>query len=391
MQTSFEEKEKNNAVVPKPSGDDTIRTPVSSVLKVEKKVDNDPNLTKFENAETDLNFCLHYEAKGNQKEAICSLKEELLSLYTPPAPGEHDPNVAKVLSLLGLVFFDQGNFDIARTHCLQALEMFEEGTKNLTVAEINYCLGVIHHNQANFSQALMNFEHALTLFRFLNKNNTNTLKIAGILHKIGQLYQLENNNPYALAYFQSALNTYNLIDSDEKVNHLADIHRRMGEIYLIDNNQTSAQESLSQALAMYQQMHTQNFETIATIEALLIEISRKTPRKIVLEPITTMNPMQMDSAQPPNSTEKQRIDTGSDRACYGSFQEHSNHSDSPRSDSGLTAQFESNKNKESMLAYLCNCCGLFGSRSTKKQGSPLSDSLANEIPRLSGDDSFYLK
>ena len=207
---------------------------------------------------------------------------------------------------------------------------------------------------------------------------------------MGQLCQLENDNQYALAYFQSALDAYDSINSDEQVNNLADIHRRMGEIYGVNNDPTSAKKSLSQALAMYKQMPTQNHETIATIEGLRSKIHAESRRKIVAGTLSNVvnHPVhQIEHSQTRGSNEQPLIGTN-DPSYYGSFRQHSNSFDSIYSEPDLTAQFKINENKESMLAYLCSCCGLFGSRSTKKQGSALSDSLANEIPTYSRNDSI---
>ena len=360
----------------------------------------DPENETEEKADALLQLGLTYQAQGNQEAAIRSL-ENALSVYRVLTSGDNDPDIASVLSLLGQIYLDQGVLDTAGDLCVQALEEFGKGTENLYVADMNYCLGVIHHRQDNYSEALAQFDKALNLFRELEQDNTNALKIADIIHRMGQLYQLQQNNQIALAYFQEALSAYedHFIETDVRQN-MADIHRGMGEIYLVERDLGLANASLSEALKMYQIIHLADHETIKTTRELLRE---STVNPIIVptmsNPETNGSPQAHDLARR-KEKENPKVET--------TIQQDTPHQDLPgqrtvlnpmRSDSPLDVEGHSKlingvkpsygavstnsserseSNEGGMLAYLCSCCGLFGKRSTKNQGSPLSDSLTKQ-------------
>ncbi|GCF07675.1 CHAT domain-containing protein [Dictyobacter arantiisoli] len=94
---------------------------------------------------------------GHYAEAGACLRSSLLLHQQYPEEGMY---IGLVLCELALLFYDEGDFSQARLH-IQRVEEYSKETRN---AQVCYILGMIHYGQAHYSEALMQFEEAMTAF-----------------------------------------------------------------------------------------------------------------------------------------------------------------------------------------------------------------------------------
>lgn len=218
---------------------------------------------------------LVHQAQTNMTQAILDFNRSL-TLYRKLNDSEIDFDAARVLGHLGGVHLAQGNLEFASSCFEQALTAYGTHTQSLDVADIYLHLGLIHQTQNDHLQATSDFNQALTIFRRLENedDSVHALKIAILLNKLGQSYQAQRNNEYALSSLQQALESYALVYINAHQD-VADIHHRMGEIYLADNDIASAKASLSLALTMKQAIYPEdsNHPAITATQALLKRIN----------------------------------------------------------------------------------------------------------------------
>ncbi len=236
---------------------------------------------------------LIHQAQTNLAQAIIDFNRSL-TLYRKLNDSEIDFDAAHVLHHLGGVHLAQGNLEYASSCFDQALTAYGTHTQSLDVADIYLHLGLIHQTQNEHLQATSDFNQALTILRMLENDDdsVHALKIAILLNKLGQSYQAQRNNKYAISSLQQALESYALVYASAHQD-VADIHHRMGEIYLADNDIASAKASLSLALIMKQAVYPEdsNHPAITATQGLLKRINEMSA---VIPPATSPVPQRID-------------------------------------------------------------------------------------------------
>ena len=109
--------------------------------------------------------------------------------------------MARVLSLIGNVYYNQRLYDSSLSSYQRALVLREEMDDKSGQGDILAGIGSTHLRQKNYSQAFDNFEKALGLF----KSVSNQEKMAEVLTRVSETFLLQNDYAKALNAAESAV------------------------------------------------------------------------------------------------------------------------------------------------------------------------------------------
>ncbi|KIC76579.1 hypothetical protein DB41_FK00010, partial [Neochlamydia sp. TUME1] len=162
---------------------------------------------------------------------------------------KEEPQNARVLNALGIIYQEQGNLDKAVEYINKALaiELKLFGEKHPLVARDYNNLGTIYQKQGNLSKAVESIHRALAI----------SLKILGEYHSdvatqysnLGQIYYQQGNLDKAVEYSNKAL-AIDLKISDEYSPQAAIRYKNLGQIYQSQGNLDKAADYTSKALTI---------------------------------------------------------------------------------------------------------------------------------------------
>ncbi len=102
-------------------------------------------------------------------------------------------DAANALSIIGVIYWQMGNFRMALDYHLEANSLFRDIDYEIGIARSNTNMGIIFSDQSHYEEALEYFYEALRIY----ESNQDTLGMAAVLNNIGMVY--EHQKDYDLA------------------------------------------------------------------------------------------------------------------------------------------------------------------------------------------------
>lgn len=237
---------------------------------------------------------------------------------------------------------------------------------NLESAENFYKSGCSFKDQGNFEQAIKSFTSAITRYQAEGGQENQVIQA---IHQLVPLYLHQKNLPYAEGILIQALELQN-VDTEDSMDKISESAYHLFD-KLAESNLTPTLAATYYQFNLLRLAEGKNRHAVTDVTNMCI-ICKKldiNEEKFIseLEQLNTLGNQMLEIHNPraKSNPGQQLIGRSRDRRSYGAI---------PQSDS---RQEESNEENEGSIAYLCSCCGLFGSGSTKRQESRLSDSLTN--------------
>ncbi len=113
-------------------------------------------------------------------------------------PFSDDDGLGKVKSVLGQVFFNSSNYDIALRNFNEALVHFEESGNRFEIAQTYYLVGRVFEKQKKYENALNYLNRAVNIFGALNFQTGMNLSY----RELSKVYKLKGNLPKAFEYLE---------------------------------------------------------------------------------------------------------------------------------------------------------------------------------------------
>ncbi|MEN8208711.1 MAG: tetratricopeptide repeat protein [Candidatus Fermentibacteria bacterium] len=173
---------------------------------------------------------LIFWAQGDFSKALMLLNEALkLVIKTDDMLA-----IAKIYTNIGLIYSGWSDYNMALDYYLKAQSLFEEIGDEKSIANINNNIGVVYKNRGDLDRALKHFNSALEQYIALD----NKLGVAGIYNNIGSINEHLDKFTEALKYYQKSLLIRKELGVDSA---LADSYNNMGNAY---RNQSDFDSSL---------------------------------------------------------------------------------------------------------------------------------------------------
>lgn len=158
--------------------------------------------------------------------------------------------MARVLALIGNVYYTQGQYDSALTSYRTALALREEMDDKPGQGDILAGIGSTLLRQKNYSEALDNFEKALGLFNSVR----NQEKTADVLTRISDAFLLQNDYTKALSAAESAVT----IATQPGNNHLLWYARMLtGKAHWKLDHESQAYQAFTAAISTVESLRTE--------------------------------------------------------------------------------------------------------------------------------------
>ncbi|WP_432673052.1 tetratricopeptide repeat-containing sensor histidine kinase [Flavobacterium sp. SM2513] len=154
--------------------------------------------------------------------------------------------LARAYGSMGIVFSEQNSYAKALQNHLKALQLYEETSQELKVAQVSNNIGVVYQSQNQDFKAL---EYFLKCFKIQEKNK---LSYSGITAtNIGKVYLNQKNFAEALAYFQLAEKRF---EQFPDARGLGELYNNLGRYFQQRNNKQDAVLSFDRALFEFQKI-----------------------------------------------------------------------------------------------------------------------------------------
>ncbi|MDF2438267.1 MAG: hypothetical protein K0Q95_2643 [Bacteroidota bacterium] len=152
---------------------------------------------------------------------------------------------ALCLANMGMVYFNQGQYENALLHYLQALKISEEIGHRDGISD-NLCnIGTVYRTQKKFDQALACQTRALKI----DEVSGNANAIASDHTNIGNIYFDAENYQKAMVYYSKALKAFESLKEKQNV---ATVLNNIGAIYFNRKNYSMAIENFNRAMKIYE-------------------------------------------------------------------------------------------------------------------------------------------
>lgn len=153
--------------------------------------------------------------------------------------------MALCLGKMGVVYYNQGEYEKALVYYLYALKINEE-VGNLNGVSDNLCnIGTVYRTQKKYEKALEYQFRALEM----DKPSGNKYAIASDLTNIGNIYFDIENYPKAMLYYPKALKKFEELSDKQNI---ATVLNNIGAIYFNRGNFKTAVENFDRAIKIYE-------------------------------------------------------------------------------------------------------------------------------------------
>lgn len=210
-------------------------------------------------------------SKFDYKQAIASLEQSII-IYEKHSKGH--PGVARPLTVLGVIYGEQGNFEYAKQLLKQALRIYRKNFsyEHTHVGWVLVHLGNIYRKQGDLKAAKVHLGESLRIHK---KNlSNNHVDIAWVLKKLASVY-------VDLVDYKSAKNllSQSLLvhekQREKNINEIASLLRIYGQIYLLENSVELAEKCFQKALAiLYKTNYLESYNILEDLAELYIRKSQ---------------------------------------------------------------------------------------------------------------------
>ncbi|MEO1654842.1 MAG: tetratricopeptide repeat protein, partial [Bacteroidota bacterium] len=161
--------------------------------------------------------------------------------------GSLHPDIAASLNDIGLIYSSKEDLNQARKYYSETLDMYEKlyPARHPKIANGLVNLAIIQRQDSSFSDALSNLEKSLEIWQEIYQDDHP--KIAFIYSNIGRVYQGQKQNTVALEYQKRALGIYQKNYGDRHPD-IANTYNLMGLTYQNQEKWSEAREAFHQAL-----------------------------------------------------------------------------------------------------------------------------------------------
>ena len=210
-------------------------------------------LTFFGDAYTDevAETCFHlgmaFEALSRSEDAILQL-QRANDVYTRLS--ERNEDLARVQQQIGFIYFNQNRYQEAMAAFSLAVG-YLQNMEGLELADVLYLKGMTAVILKQDEVALAALNTSLPLYQMLNDDELYNPKIVLTYEQLGLVYQRLGNHEYAIGFFNQALE---LCNKKMETAEEARVHRRLGESYIQNRVYDMAEESLTQARSICQNL-----------------------------------------------------------------------------------------------------------------------------------------
>lgn len=136
---------------------------------------------------------------------------------------------AKALNLIGVYYYNKGNYAEAYTHFKRSLSLFIEFGDLKRVSSLNNNIGLIFKEQGNYLRALEYIQQSLAINELLK----DSLGLSGDYVNLANIYLEQEDYKKALEYYEKslAIKKSNNEDLSLVYNNMGAVYSRMGEEY----------------------------------------------------------------------------------------------------------------------------------------------------------------
>lgn len=175
----------------------------------------------------------------------CRMNEELYGI-------EH-PNTAMSYNNIGMVYYNQGNYDLALEYYQKALDIYEkiQGVEQERTATSYNNIGLVYHVKGNYNQTLEYLQKALDIYeKVLGVEHERT---AGFYNNIGVYFASLGDYMKALEFYSEALDIYEKVLGVEH-ELTAVSYSNIGKIYYYLDEYDQALEYYLKALEIFEKV-----------------------------------------------------------------------------------------------------------------------------------------
>ena len=185
-------------------------------------------------------ICHEYANSDPNKALACARLGESLATQLNFKRG-----TALCLAKMGVVYYNQGEYENALVHYLQALKI-NEGIENENGISDNLCnIGTVYRTQKKYEKALEYQFRALKM----DEDSGNKYAIASDHTNIGNIYFDAENYQKAMTYYPKALNVFEELSDQQNT---ATVLNNIGAVYFNKENFQAAIENFNRAINIYE-------------------------------------------------------------------------------------------------------------------------------------------
>ena len=171
-----------------------------------------------------LNFIgLSYYNQNNYSEAINYFRQAIKYVIKKDDQSE----VANLTQKIGLCYLQEKNYRNAISHYQQSLRIYEKLEYDNYLAQIYYDLGILYYSVREYGNSV----ESLLMSAEKHNQSGNVLEKAKTLYQLGITYETMGNFKNALSCFNSALNTYKMLNNKELIlvilNNIASVNIKL--------------------------------------------------------------------------------------------------------------------------------------------------------------------
>jgi tetratricopeptide (TPR) repeat protein len=192
---------------------------------------------------------------------------------------------AMTLNNLAVLHSDQNNYEEALLEYEEALEIYRELAKVNPSTYLPYVAGTLnnlanlHSDQNNYEEALLEYEEALEIRKELAKVNPSTYlpDVAMTLNNLANLHQAQNNYEEALLEYEEALEIRRKLAKVNPSTYLPNVAMTLNNLANLHSDQNNYEEALleyEEALEIYRELAKVNPSTyLPDVATTLINLS----------------------------------------------------------------------------------------------------------------------